>query len=112
MHLAMGCVLIQLWTFQQPPEIQKRNATIIIVGLVSFVIYHCISDEFVLHVILFFGLSLSIGWKLRKLIRERGHNETQKEQLGTLVTFATCKWPGSQVGSAVSIGTLLTTFFS
>lgn len=66
MHTALGCVLIQLWTWKQPPEIAKRNTAIIFIGLTSFIIYHCATDEFVLHVALFFVLCVSVGWKTRK----------------------------------------------
>lgn len=92
MHLAMGCVLIQLWTFEQPPDIQLRNASIIVVGLLSFVIYHCVTDEFVLHVVLFFGLSISVAWKTRTIIRERVKEKAHKDRMGTLATFATCTY--------------------
>lgn len=92
MHLAMGCVLIRLFTFQQVPDIQRRNATIITVGLASFVSYHCLTDEFVLHVILFFMLSVTVGWKTRNLIKDGPKSEAQKGKLSSLVTFATCKW--------------------
>ena len=119
MHLATGCVLIQLWTFQQPPEIQRRNATIIIGGLASFVVYHCVTDEFVLHVIVFLASTLvrnvpvkslsdirhlltfcpwvckSVGWKTRRTIKERIEDKTEKEILGTLTTFATCMCTGA-----------------
>ena len=91
MHLAMGCVLIKLWTFNEPSEIRRRNATCIVVGLASFTFYHCYTDEFVLHVVLFFALSVSVGWKTRKIIRDRVRDQPHKDKLGTLTTFATCR---------------------
>lgn len=91
MHLAMGCVLIRLFTFQRIPAIQRRNAAVIAIGLSSFVIYHCLTDEFVLHVIIFFSLSLTVGWKTRELIKSGTKSALHREKLSALVTFATCK---------------------
>lgn len=91
MHLAMGCVLIRLFTFQQLPEIQRRNAAIIVVGLTSFIVYHCITDEFVLHVMLFFGLSVTVGWQTRGLIRNEKGDKAHKKKLTSLLNFATCR---------------------
>jgi dihydroceramidase len=92
MHLAMGCVLIRIFTFQRPPPVQRRNAIVIAVGLTSFVIYHCITDEFVLHVILFFGLSLTVGWQSYSLIQKSSKPDPDKKMLTSLVTFATCMY--------------------
>ncbi|SMR44974.1 unnamed protein product [Zymoseptoria tritici ST99CH_3D1] len=90
MHLAMGCVLIRLFTFQRAPEVQRRNAATIAIGLSSFVIYHCLTDEFVLHVIIFFSLSLTVGWMTRGLVKSGSRPAVHKEKLSGLVTFATC----------------------
>lgn len=91
MHAAMGCVLIRLFTFQKPPAIQRRNALLIAGGLISFVIYHCVTDEFVLHVILFFSMSGTVGWKTHKVIQSRPNNEAYKSKLSSLITFALCE---------------------
>ncbi|KAK3699210.1 hypothetical protein LTR37_016571 [Vermiconidia calcicola] len=89
MHLATGCVLIQLYTFQQPPEIQRRNATIIVVGLTSFVIYHCVTDEFVLHLALFLALCITVAWKTRKVNHEKVTDESHRKKISSLTTLAT-----------------------
>jgi dihydroceramidase len=89
MHLAMGCVLIRIFTFQRPAATQRRNAIAIAVGLTSFVIYHCVMDEFVLHVILFFTLSLTVGWQSYSLIHKSSKSDSHKKMLTSLVTFAT-----------------------
>jgi dihydroceramidase len=39
MHLAIGTVLQQVFTFKEPPRIQLRNTAIIVGILVPFVIY-------------------------------------------------------------------------
>lgn len=93
MHLAMGCVLIQIFTFQQPLDVQKQRAALIVAGETSFIIYHCVTDEFVLHVILFFSLCLTVGWKTRRIIRDRIKDKDHKKKLSTLANFATCITP-------------------
>lgn len=87
MHFAMGCALIRVFTFQQPPEIQKRNSAIIIVGLASFIIYHCLTDEFALHVILFFSLSVTVVWKTRRIIAIRVKDPSHKEKMSALALY-------------------------
>ena len=89
MHLAMACVLIQVWSWRQAPEIQRRNSAIIVVGLTSFIIYHCVTDEFVLHVVLFLCLSVSVAWKTRMIMKERITDSAQRKKLSSLLTFAT-----------------------
>lgn len=71
MHLAIGTVLQQVYTFKEPPKVQVRNTAIILGVLVPFVIYHCLADEFILHVILFFCMSWIVAGRVRKLIREQ-----------------------------------------
>lgn len=75
MHLAIGTVLQQVFTFKQPPRIQFRNTAIILGILVPFVIYHCVADEFILHVILFFCMSWIVAGKVRHLIREQVNDQ-------------------------------------
>lgn len=89
MHLAMGCALIRVFTFQQPRDIQRRNSTIIVVGLVSFIIYHCLTDEFALHVILFFSLSVTVIVKTRSIISIRVKDQGHKAKMSALATFGT-----------------------
>jgi dihydroceramidase len=91
MHLAMGCTLIRIFTFQQPLHVQRRNASIITVGLTSFIVYHCVADEFVLHVILFFALSVTVGAKTHSMIKSRTESKAQKKRLSSVVRFAQCK---------------------
>lgn len=114
MHLAIGTVLQQVFTFKQPPKIQVRNTAIILGILVPFVVYHCVADEFILHVILFFCMSWIVAGKVRLLIREQVQDAGEhcspgaliypipskstdnvmipghRAKLRSLVTFATC----------------------
>lgn len=89
MHLAMGCVLMQVFNFRKPPEVQKRNSAIIIGGLTSFIIYHCVTDEFVLHVIIFFSLSVTVSRMTSKITKETVKDPQHKKKLSTLVKTAT-----------------------
>lgn len=92
MHLAMGCVLMQVFNFRKPAHIQKRNSAIIVGGLTSFIIYHCLTDEFVLHVAIFFALSVTVSRMTSKITKETVKDPGQKKKLGTLVKTATCEW--------------------
>lgn len=92
MHAALGCVLIQLWTWEQPLEIQRRNTAIISIGLTSFIIYHCVTDEFLLHVALFFVLCVSVGWKTRRIIRQKIADPNHRAKLGSFATLGTCMY--------------------
>lgn len=91
MHLAMGCVLIQVFNFRKAPHIQKRNSAIIVGGLTSFIIYHCLTDEFVLHVAIFFTLSVTVSRMTSKITKETVKDPEHKRQLNTLTKMATCK---------------------
>lgn len=89
MHLAIGTVLHQLFTFSEPPAIQRRNTAIILGVIVPFVIYHCVTDEFLLHVILFTGMSVIVARKTGHLIRTRITDKAQKKKLKFLIRIAT-----------------------
>ncbi|CZT24257.1 related to YPC1-Alkaline Ceramidase [Ramularia collo-cygni] len=89
MHLAIGTVLQQVFTFKEPPKVQVRNTAIILGVLVPFVIYHCVADEFMLHVILFFCMSLIVARRVKKLIREQINDADHRAKLRSLVTLAT-----------------------
>ena len=93
MHLAIGCVLIQIFTFDRPPAVQRRNILFIAIGLVSFVVYHTATDEFTLHVILFFSMSLTAILKTRRMIHDRVENDADKKKMSTLATFGACELP-------------------
>lgn len=91
MHLAIGTLLHQVYTFNEPPKIQRRNTAIIVGVLVPFVIYHCVTDEFLLHVILFFIMSWMVAFRIRKLIRETVKDEGHRRQLRRLGKYSKCE---------------------
>ena len=87
MHLAMGTILHQIFTFQEPPSIQRRNTAIILGILVPFVIYHCLADEFVLHVILFLSMTILVVGKTNRIISGQVHDRNQRKKIKALATF-------------------------
>ncbi|EMC99069.1 hypothetical protein BAUCODRAFT_31353 [Baudoinia panamericana UAMH 10762] len=89
MHLAMGSVLLQIFTFNEPPAIQRRNTAIILGVLIPFVIYHCLTDEFVAHVVLFFCMCWIVGFRTRWIIKTRIRNEQHRKKVGGMLTRAT-----------------------
>lgn len=58
------------------------------------------TDEFILHVIIFIGLSVTVSVMTSKITKETVENPEHKKKLSTLVKFATCKppaWPPTQL---------------
>lgn len=89
MHVAIATVLLQVYTFREPLAIQRRNTAIILGIIIPFVIYHCLTDEFILHVVLFFGMSITVARRIRQIIGLRIKEKIQRDKLRSLVTFAT-----------------------
>ncbi|KIV99578.1 uncharacterized protein PV09_08755 [Verruconis gallopava] len=90
MHLATGTVFIQVFTFRKPAHEQRRNIVLIVVGLTAFVVYHCVTDEFVMHVVVFFGTSVTVSLKTSRIIKETIRDRAVRKRLHRLTTFATC----------------------
>lgn len=89
MHTAMGCVLIQIFTYEKTPTVQKQITYVVLGGLTAFIVYHCATDEFLLHVILFLSLSITVITKTYLMIRNTVKDQAQKEKLSTLATVGT-----------------------
>lgn len=87
----MGCVLIQVFNFRKPARVQRRNSILIVGGLTTFIVYHCLTDEFWGHVVIFFALSVTVSRMTSKINKETVKNPDHKRKLGTLTTMATCK---------------------
>ena len=87
MHVAIGTVMHQLFTFKQPPE-RKRLVRAGLLGvLVPFYIYHCLKDEFTVHVILFLSMVFTVIWKTRKEIQIHITRLEDRSRLTKLTTF-------------------------
>ncbi|KXS98207.1 hypothetical protein AC578_289 [Pseudocercospora eumusae] len=95
MYGAMGSCLLQVFTFKEPPSIQRRNVAIILGVIIPFIIYHCLTDEFILHVILFFALSITVSRRTRHIIKSEIRDEEQKRKLRFLIKIASCFGFGS-----------------
>jgi dihydroceramidase len=91
MHFAMGCALIRVFTFQKPVEIQRRNIAIIVVGLTSFITYHCVTDEFTLHIIVFLTLTFVVTGKTHSIIQKTIHDSKQRSKMSGLAYFGSGK---------------------
>jgi len=92
MHVATGSVLIQVFTFNESMEIRKRNTAIIVGSLTAFVIYHCVTDEFVLHIVVFFICTVSVAIKTSRIIQEQVKDEQHKKKLNGLARFASSEY--------------------
>ncbi|KAL5450550.1 hypothetical protein PMIN07_000112 [Paraphaeosphaeria minitans] len=84
MFLAVGALLNQLQTFNQPLS-TRRFRTLLIVGiLIPVSVYHCWADELYVHQITFATMVLLCGWEIRKLVRERISNAEQRSKILSL----------------------------
>ncbi|KAK4569517.1 hypothetical protein LTR86_003280 [Recurvomyces mirabilis] len=87
MHVATGTVMHQLFTFKQPPE-RKRLVRAGLLGvLVPFYVYHCLADEFTVHVLLFLSMVFTVIWKTRKEIQIHIIRPEDRRKLTKLTTF-------------------------
>lgn len=87
MFLAVGALLQQLLTFEASP-VQRRNVTFLILGtLVPVSIYHCWTDEIIVHEIAFGTMVFLCGRKIRQLIRGRVKNAEARRRLGRMASF-------------------------
>lgn len=84
MFLAVGALLNQLQTFNQPLS-TRRFKTLSIVGiLVPVSVYHCWADELYVHQITFATMVLLCGREIRNLVREQITNAAQRSRLLSL----------------------------
>jgi dihydroceramidase len=87
MHLAIGTMMHRVFTFEQPLATQRRVTALILGVLVPFFIYHCVADEFLLHVLLFAGMVIAITFKTSSIITARIPSESDRRRLIKLVHF-------------------------
>jgi len=88
MFLAVGTVLHQLFTFEASPSQRQFITTLILGTIVPVSIYHCWTNEKVVHEIVFGAMVILCGRKIRWLITEKIVNEESRTQLRKLVTLA------------------------
>jgi dihydroceramidase len=87
MHVAMATVLHRVYTFQRPPETHWKVTAVILGILVPFLIYHCVADEFTMHVILFISMTVVVTTRTRNIIKERVKERSHRKRMTTLATF-------------------------
>jgi dihydroceramidase len=90
MHLATGTVMHRVFTFEQPLATQRRVTALILGVLVPFFIYHCVADEFLLHVLIFLGMVILVTRKTSAIITARIPSESDRRRLINLVHFGSC----------------------
>src|SRR5262245_52620252 len=89
MFLAVGALLHQLLTFNATPS-QRLTYSLLILGtLIPVSIYHCWTDEIIVHEIAFGVMVILCGRKIRQLIRERIKNPESRRRLGGMASFGT-----------------------
>jgi hypothetical protein len=91
MHLATGLVMHQVYSFNEPPEYQRKVFVAIVAVLVPFFIYHCIADEFLMHTLVFGAMITMVARKTRRVIQQRITSSEDRKKLRKLAAFGTCK---------------------
>jgi len=87
MFLAVGALLHQLSIFNQPPA-RRRNATLLILGtVIPISVYHCWTDEIIVHEIAFAVMVFLCGKKTRLLIREKVKSAESRKKLINMANF-------------------------
>lgn len=89
MFLAVGALLHQLLTFEASQR-QRLIITAAILGtLIPVSIYHCVTDEIIVHEVAFGAMVIMVGRKIRELIRERIKNAESQRRLRRMASFGT-----------------------
>ncbi|CAI6252061.1 unnamed protein product [Periconia digitata] len=87
MFVAVGALLHQLLTWNKTSQ-QRLFITFIILGTVIPVsIYHCWTNEIIVHEIVFAIMVVLVGRKIRQLIRERVKNAGAKARLVSIANW-------------------------
>jgi dihydroceramidase len=95
MFVAVGALLQQLLTFSAPPS-RRLGITLTLLGtLIPISIYHCWTNELILHQITFAAMVFLCGRSIRKLIRERVKNGEVKKKLVRMANFGMGTWSSS-----------------
>lgn len=87
MFLAAGALVHQVHTFDQPAP-QRLKVTLLLLGsLIPVSIYHCWTDEIIVHEIAFAAMVFLTGKKTRALLREQIPDKAAREKIVGLTTF-------------------------
>jgi dihydroceramidase len=87
MFLAVGTLLHQLFTFDATPSRRVLVTTLILGTILPVSIYHCWTNEIVVHEIVFGAMVILCGRKIRWLIKDKIVNTESRKRLGTLATL-------------------------
>ena len=89
MFLAVGALLHQLLTFGASQRERLIITAAILGTLIPVSIYHCATDEIIMHEIAFGAMVIMVGRKIRQLIRERIKNPESQRRLRRMASFGT-----------------------
>jgi dihydroceramidase len=91
MFLAVGTLLHQLFTFDASPSRRKLVTTLILGSIIPASIYHCWTNEIIVHEIVFGVMVILCGRKIRWLIKEKIPNEESRKRLSRMANLGSGK---------------------
>ncbi|KAF2690988.1 alkaline phytoceramidase [Lentithecium fluviatile CBS 122367] len=86
MFLAVGTLLHQLFTFDVSSSRRHLTTTLILGTIIPVSIYHCWTNEIVVHELVFGAMVVLCGRKIRWLIKEKIGNEESRKRLRRMAT--------------------------
>ncbi|PVI07104.1 alkaline ceramidase-like protein [Periconia macrospinosa] len=87
MFVAVGALLHQLLTLDKTPRQRVFITSAILGTIIPVSVYHCWTDEIILHEIVFAIMVFLVGRKIRQLIRERVKNAEAKAKLVSIANW-------------------------
>ncbi|KAF1994094.1 alkaline ceramidase-like protein [Amniculicola lignicola CBS 123094] len=87
MLLAVGAILQQVYTFNAKSRERLISTFIILASNIAIAVYHCWTDEIVMHEIAFAVQVFIVGRKTRQLIRARVKSDHAKKKLQWLASM-------------------------
>jgi dihydroceramidase len=87
MFLAVGTLLHQLFTFKASPSHRQLITTLILGTIIPVSIYHCWTNEIIVHELVFGAMVILCGRKIRWLIKDKIPNEEAKKRLARMATL-------------------------
>jgi dihydroceramidase len=87
MLVATGFVLNRIITFDVSPSTRRNRSLALLTVLTAISVYHCATDEILVHVVTFGVMVIYIGIKTRKLVQTRVTDPGEKKRVATLMNF-------------------------
>jgi dihydroceramidase len=87
MLLAVGTVLHRVYTFDSTPLRASLAGLGLATMLIAFGVYHCVTDEVVMHSVVFGIMIVLVGIQTRSIIKHRIEEPAMRKEVSRLVTW-------------------------